>query len=74
MKLCNLPPMSNIDKVKIFRNGAVVADFDTNYAEPLDRQFRFLLVPELLNAEVKEMLVCIEGCLSEILCLEIFLK
>ena len=73
-KLNQVPLIYNIDKIRVYKGNALVAELWIGqhssqwYFENDER------TKPLLENYINEMSICIEGCLSEIVVLEIFLK
>jgi hypothetical protein len=74
MKIKNLPRICGTEKVRIYQGNKVVAETWINGASLVHFIEENLYLREYADKEVDYIEICIEGCLSEFLVMEIFLK
>ena len=73
MNALSLPPITGIDKIKVYHNGKLLAE---QWAGGASLTWYFKECETLkpfADKTIQEMSICIEGCLSEIVVCEIIL-
>ena len=73
-KLNQLPHIYNVDKLRVYDLCGLVAEINIGTHHLLWYLENDIRARLLLERTINEMSVCIEGCLSEIVVLEIYLK
>ena len=73
-KLNQVPLIYNLDKIRVYKGNAPVAEFWVGQYSPQWYFENDERTKSLLENYINEMSICIEGCLSEITVLEIYLK
>jgi hypothetical protein len=74
MKIKDLPKICGTEKLKIYQGNAVVADTWINGASIASFIEGNLVLKQYANREVDYIEICTDGCLSETLVMEIYLK
>ena len=74
MKLKDIPMIYNLDKIKLYHKNHFIAEMWVGHHSP---QFYFnenVLFRDYLQFPIDSFSVSVEGCLSEVIVLEIYLK
>ena len=74
MTIKQLPKICGTDKLRIYRNNRVEIDTWVSGASIGHLLEDNLVMKQYANEKVDYIEICIEGCLSEVLVMEIFLK
>jgi hypothetical protein len=69
-----MPRICGTDKMRLYEGNKVVADTWINGASVASFIEENLVLKQYANREIDYIEICIEGCLSEILVMEIYLK
>lgn len=74
MYLGSIPHIYNIDKIKVYYHNKMIAEVWVGQ-HPLEWYIKeHEVLKECVDNEIEEMSVVIEGCISEVIALEIFIK
>lgn len=71
MTLMQIPKIYGVDKIRLYDNNTILTETWMNSTSRVEES------PELkkyINREIDYIEMCIEGCIGEILVMEIFLK
>ena len=74
MKIKDLPKICGTEKLRIYQGNTVVADTWINGASIASFIEENLVLKQYANREVDYIEICTDGCLSETLVMEIYLK
>ena len=73
-KLNQIPLIYNLDKIRLYKGNTFVAEFWVGQYSPQWYFENDERTKPLLENYIEAMSICIEGCLSDVAVLEIYLK
>lgn len=71
LQVKDIPQIYNLDKVRIYKDNALVGECWIGSSLQMYLQEKF---PDHLAEVVNELSICVEGCLSDVVVLEIYVK
>lgn len=71
LQVKNIPQIYNLDKVRIYKDNALVGESWVGSSLQMYLEEHF---PDHLEDVVDELGICVEGCMSDVVVLEIFVK
>ena len=71
MKIRELPTIYNVDKVRLYQGNRIIGETWVGSTVMLYIEEKF---PTYLDSVIDYLEMCIEGCISEVLVLEIYIK
>jgi hypothetical protein len=74
MTIMEMPRICGTEKLRLYEGNKVVAETWINGASVASFVEENLVLKQYANREIDYIEICIEGCLSEFLVMEIFLK
>lgn len=74
MTIMKMPRICGTEKLRLYEGNKVVAETWINGASVASFVEENLVLKQYANREIDYIEICIEGCLSEVLVMEIYLK
>lgn len=71
LQVKNIPQIRHLDKVRIYKGNAFVRECWVGSSLQMYLQEKF---PDYLEDVVNELGICVEGCMSDVVVLEIYVK
>ena len=71
LQVKDIPQIYNLDKVRIYKGNAFVGESWVGSSLQMYLQEKF---PDHLGDIINELSICVEGCLSDVIVLEIFVE